>query len=162
MRSRIFVSLLSLTAIVAVGCDNDPDPIPVPGGVPVPPDATPGGEGGTNEPPPPMDMGGIAGVEVPPPPERCNAYEYRGMTYDCSEIDLCSPDGVDPVVASICAQCYASIGFPGWANQPCPEIDCDDGQDNDGDGYVDCDDQDCGCMIPQEPGEINCAADGAC
>lgn len=157
--------LVSFIALALWGCPEDgPDVVqPPPAGPGEPPPPNPGGEEpppagetppGGEEPPPP-------GGETPPTPVGCNEYSYRGMTYNCGEVDLCSPDGVDPVVASICAQCYGEIGFPGWANQPCPEIDCEDGEDNDNDGYTDCADQDCSDQCP-EPEPNDCSLEGAC
>jgi len=99
--------------------------------------------------------------------EACSAVVYQDVEYDCTALDLCAPV-VDPVYASVCAECYAELGLPDWANPTCPEL-CDDGLDNDVDGFTDCDDQDCSsfpaCLGPElctdgvdndEDGRVDC------
>ena len=60
------------------------------------------------------------------------------------EVRCANGEGVDDYIYKLaaCAECYASEGYPGFANVSCPEI-CDNSNDDDIDGFIDCEDQDC-------------------
>lgn len=138
MNHRALVSLTTLAALTAIGCDGDP--------IIVQPPAQAGvQQGGQTPPPQPPPAGAeveeFPEIAAPTAPVACNTYEYRGTTYDCSTIDRCAPD-VNAVSVLACAECYADNGYANWANSPCAEV-CGDSRDNDGDSYADCDDQDC-------------------
>jgi len=45
----------------------------------------------------------------------CDGYEYRGLFFQCSGIDLCSSNYEITTVA-ICAQCFHENGHPEWAD----------------------------------------------
>lgn len=184
MRSKLLVSLLAISTLMVVGCDSETDTVVAPPtGVDPPPSGVDGGMMEPDDPPSGMmagmgagtmagmmagmtvDIGGMGGTP-PNPSTDCDAYSYRNETYNCSEFDRCGDDP-DPVVASICAKCYSELDppNPGWATQPCNNAEtlCEDGEDNDGDTYVDCADQDCpNYPCPPIDDGIDCSAPGAC
>jgi hypothetical protein len=95
-------------------------------------------------------VGGMDGGETPPQ-DPCLNYTPNipnAEPIDCSQITIearCSGgEGIEnyTYILSACVECYSENGNPGFANVSCPEI-CDDGDDNDIDGVVDCDDTDC-------------------
>jgi nitrate/TMAO reductase-like tetraheme cytochrome c subunit len=69
----------------------------------------------------------------------------NGWCVDCSvltdEVRCADGEGIDnyTFLMSACAECYSENGKPNWVNLRCAEV-CDDGQDNDVDGYTDCED----------------------
>jgi len=66
---------------------------------------------------------------------------------DCDDGDPCTRDWCEP-----------ADGLCHYAAQPCPEIDCADGIDNDWDGLTDCEDPDCAGEPCADEG-IACTAD---
>lgn len=100
-------------------------------------------------------------------PDPCSEYETQfGQVVDCSvltnEVRCAGGEDIEQYtfLMSVCSECYAANGNPGFANLSCPEV-CNDELDNDLDGRVDCEDDECateeGCeiddVIPVEPVE---------
>ena len=101
------------------------------------------------------------------PPDPCTQYETQfGEVIDCSvltdEVRCAGGEDIEnyTFLLSSCSECYAENGNPGFANLICAEV-CDDELDNDLDGRIDCQDDDCsnypGCtpeqIVQQEPVE---------
>ena len=173
MSSRMLFYLLIILTLV-LGCDDEPTQVVVApsGGVTLAGTMTPGGTPGGDVAGDVAgdiagDVGGEAGTPAGTPTgDPCSDYTpniANAEPVDCTtlttEIRCSDGEGIDNYVylLSSCSECYAENGNPGFANQACPEL-CDDGDDNDIDGQVDCLDPDCtedpaceGEPGPQEP-----------
>ena len=147
--------LFLISAFALTGCPED-EPITMPNDY-VPPAGTgniagtpAGDEAGV---PAGVEGGTAGGVEAGTPGggevDPCYNYETQfGQVVDCSvltnEVRCAGGVGIEEYefLNSACSQCYTENGNPRWTILACPEV-CDDEDDNDTDGRIDCEDPDC-------------------
>lgn len=84
--------LLLLTPLLAFACKDDPTPT----------------DTGDTAPPTPSDSDSDTDVPV----LDCNAYEYRGVVYDCDTVDRCNNDATNLTPRLACCECDPQLCLP--------------------------------------------------